>query len=1240
MRIPTYSFQESQRHKGSLQVFSPGSSAEEVFPNLVFVRDKEYRFYFLPPCPGVEFFDKAGRILFKQEKSEKFLIIPFKFKSTYPNEIYYRIPNSDDKNKFGKILIRDFGNVTGKVISYGYASNSKVYDSELNVDLTTSAPSDTDDTGGTYELNLNNLIKSSSDTYFVNFDLFTIDGYDTAVLNPHGESYKDNLKFRFYAKPGCLNISSMSSVFYFICKKLVTLNYREIENKMKKYFSFSNDFDPITDDPIYCYMTSKISLDDLKKYILFTTIVELHFAINEQQKDTAKLNYVYTKIANNILDGNTKFDYDIMQNIMHYDKDNIEESRLVNRFESLYGIITERIMSLSDKHTKKVCVMESIYSILYKFRTAVYFPKLVSTEQFLMDGLDTIPNTVKIPKQKFTLLLASVPGCSVAPFGRYAKLKITENLLFNIFNQVLPIEPEVTENLINKTLYIRYNKKSNYDYYCYKVIDFVDFDYKLYNINESNETEDKSYTKVIQGFTESMSCCELESAVKTTQQEINKKLEITEEEKELYIVKMFDLDKKSTEEIAITNRNYPSRLVENTSNEIFYIDEFLERTSYRVLIPAYICIQNEFSSEISDTNGITLTFDSKNRIYNPEHIRYDFETIKVTNSVYENDELTITTDAEHGFNVGDTIIIKNSSKDKLIDGSYVIIGDPGEHELVLDYDLPANKSAEDVTGSYGELETLNTTKVYTDVTEFNRGDFIFFEKAVDNIPHKVLNIKRDYLGTYLVVEGNIPRNVGSFVKVNSSDQRTFKEDVPRSKYLHYSLHPKPERLNIPTIDFNLYKIYTPTKSGQLSKYLTSKLISSIKITKKPIELLELEKLEQANSTETSEPSKIESINVQEEVVEVKLDMSEETKDDTLNKVIYSDTEVAYHYTRPYLKNEYDLADYDKVSPDTDTFDWNNDGIVGIDELKILERFLLTSPETVEEYNENRGDAPMTNILPTVITATYACQEYCCHDDFTESEDFTMEDVYVYDAFQTYMDSIGIKESEYEQFKAYYDSLVAQGIAEVMEQEIVYMPTAPSEHKYCGDYTNSGHISPDDSHIYFAHQLYVASHNNQKPSTVAEFQTYYNKLVSEGIVPKLLNSIEKLPSMAVDDAITIPSGELKKDCELITGKDLAIFNEWILQGKPEDLDTFNKNRSASCPRACFLPAKGDGYDPGDYEMVGLGYYDEDGNEVEIREYTGLDIIKDSRRIPRGTEFDRDAIPKASFYGDAYGGEENL
>ena len=68
--------------------------------------------------------------------------------------------------------------------------------------------------------------------------------------------------------------------------------------------------------------------------------------------------------------------------------------------------------------------------------------------------------------------------------------------------------------------------------------------------------------------------------------------------------------------------------------------------------------------------------------------------------------------------------------------------------------------------------------------------------------------------------------------------------------------------------------------------------------------------------------------------------------------------------------------------------------------------------------------------------------------------------------------------------------------------------------------------------------------------------------------------------------------------------------------------------------------GDGYDPGDYEVVGLGYYDENGKEVDTQVYTTLEVTDGTRQIPKGTEFDRDAIPKASFYGDAYGGEENL
>ena len=321
------------------------------------------------------------------------------------------------------------------------------------------------------------------------------------------------------------------------------------------------------------------------------------------------------------------------------------------------------------------------------------------------------------------------------------------------------------------------------------------------------------------------------------------------------------------------------------------------------------------------------------------------------------------------------------------------------------------------------------------------------------------------------------------------------------------------------------------------------------------------------------------------------------------QVLYNKEEIAYHYSRTYLKKEYDLNEYTEVSPESDTFDWNNDGIVGLDELKILERFLLTAPKTVEEYNTDRGSYPMTSVLPNVVTATYACQENCCHDDFIESEDFTMEDVYIYDAFQAYMDSIGIAESDYIEFRNYYDSLVTQGIAEPLSNEIVYMPTTPTEQKFCGDYTNSGNISPEDSHIYYAHQLYVATNGGSQPNNVAEFSNYYDTLVASGIVPSLLSPIEKLPSLSADETIVTSDGSLNKNCELITGKDLAIYNEWIRQGKPTDIDIFNENRLEGVPRACFLPADDDGFNQGEYEEIGLGFSEQKISEV----YSGVEHL---------------------------------
>ena len=111
------------------------------------------------------------------------------------------------------------------------------------------------------------------------------------------------------------------------------------------------------------------------------------------------------------------------------------------------------------------------------------------------------------------------------------------------------------------------------------------------------------------------------------------------------------------------------------------------------------------------------------------------------------------------------------------------------------------------------------------------------------------------------------------------------------------------------------------------------------------------------------------------------------------------------------------------------------------------------------------------------------------------------------------------------------------------------------------------------------------------------------MVEEGIVPQLLTPIDKLPSLSTEDTITQIDGDINKNCELITEKDLAIYNEWIRQGKPTDIDVFNENRLEDVPRACFLPSDGDGYDAGDYEDIGLGFSEQKIGKI----YTGIEHL---------------------------------
>ena len=155
----------------------------------------------------------------------------------------------------------------------------------------------------------------------------------------------------------------------------------------------------------------------------------------------------------------------------------------------------------------------------------------------------------------------------------------------------------------------------------------------------------------------------------------------------------------------------------------------------------------------------------------------------------------------------------------------------------------------------------------------------------------------------------------------------------------------------------------------------------------------------------------------------------------------------------------------------------------------------------------------------------------------------------------------------------------------------YLPTAPSEQKLCGDYTNSGTISPEDAHIYYAHQLYYQE-RGEKPDSLYRFTRYYDSLVDAGIVPQLINFPEKLPSLASEDTIMGADADIPKGCEEAGAKDLVIYMTWLAQGKPTDVDQFNRDArsfTSAIPTACFLPVDQDDYAPDEYEDFGFSSF---------------------------------------------------
>ena len=1202
-KIPTYVIHNTGE---SVTVRGNGYYGESL-PNLVFLRNKEYRFLFYNKNSIIDLYDKKGNLLRATDESTWDLPFVMLLGGNFPNEIHYK-PRFSDDNQFGVISLRDENNINGCVIAYGYCNGASVTDSRF-YDVNTNID-------GIFSLYFEN---SGKQYYSVDYDLSSSGGFDSLLVDRQSPpTHQTMLKFKFKTKLGSLMLNSFTTLFYYLEKRYLVSDYKKINSMICDYFELSSEYQILTDDPIQKYLTGNLELSNYVKLLLLTSLIEyVSIQLNENLQEQ-----LYEKLVNDIIVGGRKFDF------MDIDFLEMNEYEEYQKFKDVFYVLSVRLKRLTTIQKKKRCVFEDALSLIFKFRNVI-IKKTISYDSFLKSDLKVISGKIKIPEIPKTLLLTYVDSSKIAPFGKYAKINLTETLIKSIFNQPLPSEPEVVNKLLNKTLYLKQDFNTNY---CYRITDFINYDYELPIIN----TDD-----VVQAFDDEIECCDHERFLRETEL-VKSQVTINEQQElSLFDFVLFNGDKTRMHEIKFTNKNKPYEKIDFL--ERFYVNEHIS-TKFRHTPPVFIGVSKEYSKNIQK---IKITFDGKVPNYKVDRIRYDYDTIKIKTTNVVDNIVSFQTNHAHGYESGDTLVIKNSSKDGLLNGHQTIVN-VTEYTITIEYLLPQNVTYDDIRNTYGEIESLKFSKIYCDVTDFTKGDLLVFNKLATSEKFEVNSIKQDYLGMYLSVSGIVPRNSNVFTKKNSPKNL--------NEILEYSYEPDATYFNL-DLDLEQYHlwIYDPVNPGDAANTRFDALISHVEILPKIITTPSFQ-FNRPSMSDTvyhtptpvndnssdipyvSDPTDVISqilptptpiVNQDKTNIEIDLtydpSISNKFSQDSYPE-IFPDTNLptqfsteveiteptlsgiklteSYHFNRMYLRNEFELKiennNYDEI------YDWNGDGTVGSDELKILERFILTSPETIEEYNENRGNYPIAKILPTTATATYACQEYCCHDDYTETYDFNEDDALIYDAFQAYIDSLDDDTpSEFANFSYEYLVLTKQGITPPLENDIMYMPTDPRQSNLCADYTATGGVNSDDSNIYYAYYLYMQAHSSA-PSSLQNFVTYYDQLVSSGIVPSLLNPIKLLPSLQSDNEILTDDGYISKGCENISWKDLKIYNDWLRQGQPTDLEIFNQNRESDTPVACFLPQSGDqAPDFGDDNYDDFGEIDNPpGGPLFNRTYSGI------------------------------------
>ena len=167
--------------------------------------------------------------------------------------------------------------------------------------------------------------------------------------------------------------------------------------------------------------------------------------------------------------------------------------------------------------------------------------------------------------------------------------------------------------------------------------------------------------------------------------------------------------------------------------------------------------------------------------------------------------------------------------------------------------------------------------------------------------------------------------------------------------------------------------------------------------------------------------------------------------------------------------------------------------------------------------------------------------FCCHDDYTNTGSFDINDINIYSAYQSWVfqekptaSEDDLDKSELVQFKNWYASKNALSQLPNLSKEIATLPKMD-----CGDFTETGSFDINDINIYSAHQSWVfqerplASEDDSDSNECVQFKNWYASKNALSQLPNLSKEIKHLPSLETDSVVHTIDGDVAKGGDGLT-----------------------------------------------------------------------------------------------------------